>query len=185
MAEPKERYRAEPLKTRAGYRTELVQMGSDINKNIAVARIAQLWPDSPLIKAGIEGGDAVVSMDNVPVESAQGLIIRLTENYQYGQEVTLSILDKEAGNRSEPSTKKVILWNPGRRLSRFNVWPLFMYEAKLNPDKERFSILNFWIISLFSYERDEGERNYSLLKFIRFQSSNRGELVDKTNSSKN
>ncbi|NLD37173.1 MAG: PDZ domain-containing protein [Desulfatiglans sp.] len=185
MAEPKERYRAEPLKTRAGYRTELVQMGSDINKNIAVARIAQLWPDSPLIKAGIEVGDAVVSIDNVPVESAQGLINRLTENYQYGQEVTLSILDKEAGNRSEPSTKKVILWNPGRRLSRFNVWPLFMYEAKLNPDKERFSILNFWIISLFSYERDEGERNYSLLKFIRFQSSNRGELVDKTNSSKN
>ncbi|MBN1906919.1 MAG: PDZ domain-containing protein [Deltaproteobacteria bacterium] len=184
-AEPKERYRAEPLKTRAGYRTELVQMGMDNDKKVAVARIVQLWPESPLIKAGIEVGDAVVSVDNVPVESAQGLINRLAENYQYGQEVTLSILDKDAGNRSEPSTKKVILWNPGRRLSRFNIWPLFMYEARLNPDKERFSILNFWNISLFSYERDEGERSYNFLKFIRFQSSNRGELVDKTNSTEN
>lgn len=185
MVVPKERYRAEPLKTRAGYRTELITLGKDTTKKVVVARIAQLWPDSPLIAAGIKVGDAVVSVDNVPVESAQGLINRLTDYYQYGQEVNFSILDKDSTSMIEPSVKKVILWNPDRRLSKFNVWPLFMYEAKLNPDKEKFSILNLWIISLFSYERDEGERSYSILKFIRFQSSNRGELVDKTNSSDN
>jgi serine protease Do len=184
-SEPKERYRADPLKTRAGYRTELITIGKDTTKKVVVARIVQIWPDSPLVTAGIKVGDAIVSIDNVSIESAQGLINRLTENYQFGQEVTLSILDKNTGNRSEPLTKKVILWNPGSRLSKFNIWPLFMYEAKINPDKEKFSILNFWIISLFSYERDEGERTYRLLKFIRFQSSNRGELVDKTNSSEN
>jgi serine protease Do len=184
-AEPKERYRADPHKTRAGYRTELVKLDNAGTKTSVVARIVQIWPDSPLITAGIKVGDAVVTVDNAPVESAQGLINRLTDNYQFGQEINFIILDKNAGSGSELLTKKVILWNPGRRLSKFNIWPLFMYEAKINPDKEKFSILNFWIISLFSYERDEGERSYSLLKFIRFRSTNMGELVDKTNSSKN
>lgn len=179
-AEPEERYRADPLKTRAGYRTELVKPGSNSTRKSVVARIVQLWPDSPLIKAGIKVGDAVVSVDNTSIESAQDLINRLSNNYEYGQEVIFSILDKNSFNTSDI---RMNLWDPGRRMSKFNIWPLFMYKAKLNPDKTKFSILNFWIISLFSYERDESERSYSFLRFIRFKSENHGELVDKTNTS--
>ncbi len=182
-AEPEERYRADPLKTRAGFRTELVQQGGSSTKKSVAARIVQLWPDSPFIKAGIDVGDAVVSIDNTSIESAQDLINRLTNNYDFGDDVVFSILKKDSASNSELKNIKVTLWDPGRRISKFNIWPLFMYEAKLTPDKEKFSILDFWIISLFSYERDEGERSYSLLKFIRFQSGNRGELVDKTSAS--
>ena len=181
-AGPEERFRADPLKTRAGYRTELIRLGGQSTKESPVARIVQMWPDSPFVKAGIEAGDAVVSVDNNPIESAQDLINRLTDNYEFGQEAVFSILKKDPG-ASGPKKIKVTLWDPGRKITKFNIWPLFMYEAKINPDKAKFSILNFWVFSLFRYERDEGERSYTLLKFIRFQSDNRGELVDKTDTS--
>ena len=180
-ADPEERFRADPLKTRAGYRTELVKTGNNTKNNVA-ARIVQLWPDSPFVKAGIDVGDAVVSVDNTSIDSAQDLINRLSKNYEYGQDVVFTILKKGAPITSSPVDIRVTLWDPGRKVTKFNIWPLFMYEAKIKPDKEKFSILNFWIISLFSYERDEGERSYSLLRFIRFRSDNRGELVDKTNT---
>lgn len=187
-ADPEERYRAEPLKTRAGYRTELIQPGSDSIKKIVVARIAQLWPDSPLTKAGIEVGDAVVSVDNNPVESAQDLVDRLINNYEFGEDVVFSILKKDSTNTSELKNIKVALWDPGRKITKLNLYPLFTYEAKLNPDKTRFSFIDFGIVSLFNYERDEGERSYSFIRYfyiklIRFQSGNRGELIDKTNTS--
>ena len=93
-------------------------------------------------------------------------------------------MKKGETNTSSLIDKKVTLWDPGSKVTKFNIWPLFMYEAKIKPDKKKFSILNFWIISLFSYERDEGERGFSILRFLRFQSENRGELIDKTDTSK-
>lgn len=187
-ADPEERYRADPLKTRAGYQTELVQSASQHKKKIVVARIAQLWPDSPLTKAGIEVGDAVVSVDNNSIESAQDLVDRLINNFEFGEDVVFSILEKDSTNTSELKNIKVTLWDPGRKLTKFNLYPLFTYEAKFNPDKSKFSLIDFWIISLFNYERDEDERSYSFFRYfffrlIQFQSGNRGELIDKTNSS--
>jgi membrane-associated protease RseP (regulator of RpoE activity) len=183
ISEPKERYRADPLKTRAGYRTEIVQLDSNGIEKKVVARIVQQWPDSPLIKAGIGVGDAVVSVDHVSIESAQDLINHISNNCEYGQKVVFSIMKKNAAGTPEPSDIEVTLWDPGRSVTQFNVWPLFIYKAKRNPDQKKFSILDVWLFSLFSYERDESERKYSLLKFIRFESDNRGELVDKTNAS--
>jgi serine protease Do len=183
VAEPKERYRADPLKTRAGYRTELVQSSGDSTKKSVIARIVQLWPDSPLSNAGIEVGDAIVSVDNNSIESAQDLINRLSNNYGFGQDVVFSILKKNSADTTKQSNIKVSLWDPGRRVSKFNIWPLFMYKAKLKPDKVRFSILDFWIVSLYTYERDESERSHSILRFIRFGSGNRGELVEKSDTS--
>lgn len=187
-AEPEERYRADPIKSRAGYRTELVQSESQQTKKFVVARIAQLWPDSPLAEAGMEVGDAVVSVDNNPIESAQGLVDRLINNYEFGEGVVFSILEKDSANISELKNIKLALWDPGRKITKLNLYPLFTYEAKLNPDKTKFSFIDFFIVSLFNYERDEGERSYSFIRYgflrlIRFQSGNRGELIDKTNSS--
>lgn len=187
-AEPEERYRADPLKTRAGYRTELVQSESQHTKKIVVARIAQLWPDSPLTKGGIEVGDAVVSVNNNSIESAQDLVDRLINNYEFGEDVVFSILEKDSANTSELKNIKVSLWDPGRKITKLNLYPLFTYEAKLNPDKTKFSFIDFGIVSLFNYERDEGERSYSFIRYlyiklIQFQSGNRGELIDKTNTS--
>lgn len=178
-ADPEERYRADPLKTRAGFRTEIVKLGGKSSES-TVARIVQLWPDTPFTKSGIEVGDAVVSVDNTEIESAQGLINLLTNNYEFGDDAVFTILKK---GTSEPKNIKVTLWDPGRIATKYNIWPLFMYEAKPESDKEKFSVLNFWIISLFTYERDESERSYSILRFIRFRSDNRGELVDQTNTS--
>lgn len=179
---PKERYRADPLKTRAGYRTEIIKLHSNSTKKSVVARIVQLWPDSPFIKAGIEVGDAITSINNTSFESAQDLINRLSHDYKYGQRVTFTILEKDTTSKPKLSDKDIVLWDPGRKVSKFNIWPLFMYKSKGNPSKTKFSFIDVWFFSLFSYERDESERSYSLLKFIRFQSDNRGELIDKTNA---
>ena len=186
--DPVERYRADPLKTRAGYRTELVQSGINSTTKTAAARIAQLWPDSPLAEAGIEVGDAVASVDNKSIESAQDLINRLSNNYEFGDDVVFSIIKKDAAGTSDLKNIKVILWDPGRKLTKLDLYPLFTYESKPNPDKTKFSFIDFGIASLFNYERDEGERNFSFIRWfffrlIRFQSGNRGELIDKTNPS--
>jgi len=50
------------------------------------------------------------------------------------------------------------------------------YEAAADGSEVSFELLDLWILSLFSYERDGAERRYSLLSLIRF-SSGVGELT--------
>ncbi len=178
-SDPKERYRADPIKTRAGFRTEMIQLNKGSGKQGA-ARIVQMRPDSPFARSGIEVGDAVTAVDNIDIESAQDLINRLTNDYDYGQNVLLSIQKKDSSGILD---KTVTLWAPERKLTGLSVWPLFSYKSSADKNNTKFSFLHLIILKVFSYEQDENEKKYSILGFIRFKSGSRGELVDKVTSS--
>lgn len=166
-------YRIDPLATRAGYRTELVEIGED--GPIAAARITTILPNSPLPSAGIATGDLILALQGRYLNSAQDLVTRLNREHELGDEVSLTRF--RDGQLDEVQFQ---LWDPGRRISRISLGPLFRYESSLSPDNETVSILDLWLFSLYSYEQQEGERSHSLFGLINF-SSDAGELIDETN----
>ncbi|MDP6651177.1 MAG: PDZ domain-containing protein [Gammaproteobacteria bacterium] len=166
----RELYRIDPLATRAAYTTEMVGLRGQ--SNIAVARVVELLPGSPLTVAGIGVGDRVMAIDGVNLNSAQSLITRLNRDYSLGDRVQFSVFDGQ-----ELETLMVDLWDPGRRISRLSLWPLLTYQSSLNPPRNSLSILDFWLFAMYSYNRVEGERAHSLLGIFNF-TSDYGELVE-------
>lgn len=166
-------YRIDPLATRAGYRTELVNIGED--GPIAAATIAELFPYSPLPGAGLSIGDTILTLEGRYLNSAQDLVSRLNREHELGDSVTVTRF--RAGELEEIRFE---LWDPGRRISRISLGPLFRYDSALSPESESISILDLWLFSVYSYVQQEGERSHSLLGLINF-SSDAGELVDETN----
>ena len=169
-APARELYRIDPLATRAAYTTEMLSLRGQ--PNIAVARVVELLPGSPLATAGIGVGDRVMAMDGVNLNSAQGLITRLNRDYSLGDRVQFSVFDGQ-----EIKTMMVDLWDPGRRISRVNLWPILQYESSLNPPRNSLSVLDFWLFAVYSYSRVEGEQAHSLLGIFNF-TSDYGELVE-------
>ena len=165
-----ELYRIDPLATRAGYSTELVSVRGQ--PDMAAARVVELFPGSPLPGAGVEIGDLVLAVDGTNVNSAQGLVSRLNQDYALGERLQLSLF-----RNGEIHTLPIQLWDPGRRISRINVGPLLRYESSLGPPRNNLSILDFWLFAVYSYNEVEGERSHSLLGIFNF-SSDYGELVE-------
>lgn len=198
LARPKQRqsstpqalYRVDPVRTRAGYSTELANVAGGEQRT--VARIAELFPHSPLIAAGLQKGDVIVTLDGEGIQSAQALVNALHQR-PLGSRVNLAVIaqsESELSNsepsNSEPSNPEartqefaIDLWEPERRLSSLALWPLFRYESSLAPEQVEFSILDLVLFSLFSYERQEGEKTYSFLGLFEF-GSGYGELVDES-----
>lgn len=172
-AGPQELYRADPIATRAGYRTEMV----DIRGQSAVpaARVVALFPDSPLPAAGIAIGDLILALNGTDLNSAQGLITRLNQEFALGDEVVFTVFD---GTSVENTS--VDLWSPGRRISRISLGPVLNYQSSLNPSSDSLTILNLWLFAVYRYNRMDGEKSHSVLGLLRF-SSNYGELTEEAN----
>ena len=173
-AELVELYRADPIATRAGYVTEIYDTAGGPPRS--GARIVELFDASPLPEAGLEIGDTILALNEVPVASAQDLITRLNTEHALGEDVRLTVA-RDSTMALETFGREVRLWNPGRRLSRLSLGPLLQYESSLSPAQTRLSIGDLWLFSLFSYSHEEGEKAYSLLGLFRF-ATGYGELVE-------
>lgn len=167
---PRELYRADPIATRAGYQTELVQITG--RSNIAAAKIVEFFPNSPLPEAGLNQGDIIIALNDVELNSAQDLISRLIQDHELGSTVEYTVFS--AGNIRKLDVQ---LWNPGRRVSKVSFSPLLNYETGLNPESTKFTLLNLWFFSLYSYNQIEGEKSHSVLGLINY-SSDLGELTE-------
>lgn len=166
----RELYRIDPVATRAGYRTELINVQG--RADLAAARVVELFPESPLVTAGINVGDVILSVNSENLNSAQDLIRRLNQDFELGEMVVLGVYDGQSLTETG-----VQLWNPGRRISRISLGPVLQYESSLSPDSNSLSILDFWLFSFYSYNRVEGERSHSILGLFNI-TSDLGELTE-------
>lgn len=171
-----ELYRADPIATRAGYVTEIYDTAGGPPRS--GARLVELFDASPLPAAGLELGDTILALNDIPVTSAQDLITRLNTEHALGEEVRLSVA-RDSTLALETFGREVQLWSPGRRLSRLALGPLLQYESSLSPAQTRLSVGDLWLFSLFSYSHVEGEKQYSLLSLFRF-ATGYGELVEES-----
>ncbi|MCH8263807.1 MAG: PDZ domain-containing protein [Proteobacteria bacterium] len=170
---PQELYRVDPLATRAGYRSEIVNIRN--RADLVAARVVEFFPGSPLPAANIKAGDLIVSLNGINLNSAQDLVSRLNQEFELGENVVLGVYDGQA-----VTEVPIQLWDPGRRISQFSLWPLFRYSASLNPASNSLTILDFWLFSLYSYNRLEGERSHSIFGLFNF-STDYGELTEESN----
>jgi membrane-associated protease RseP (regulator of RpoE activity) len=166
---PHELYRVDPVRIRAGFRTEVVDAGGSPRTAAAVSKV---FPGSPLTAAGIREGDLVLALDGVPLASGHDLVRRIVEDHKPGDAVRLEVLrDREV------LARKVRLWEPERRLTKLAALPLFRYAHDARASRTEFSLLDFWIFSLFSVKKEVGEKEYRFLSLLRF-GSGRGELIE-------
>jgi hypothetical protein len=165
---PLELYRADPIATRAGYQTELVQIAG--KPDLAAAKIIEFFPKSPLPEAGLVKGDIIIALNGVELNSAQDLIDRLIQDNELGSSVEFTVF-----SAGDIRAVTVPLWNPGRRISKLSFGPLLNYETGFNPETSKFTLLNLWLFSLYSFNQVEEEKSHSILGLINY-SSDLGEL---------
>jgi membrane-associated protease RseP (regulator of RpoE activity) len=168
----RELYRSDPLASRGGYQTALLQLRDQ--GQITAARIVDLAADSPMHDAGVRVGDIILAADDIRVESAQGFVSSMLSDYQLGDTVALSVYRDDRILQRE-----VRLWDPGRRINRLSLRPLMFYESSLASQQTRLSLFDFWIFSVYSFTRSESEREHQLLGIFSV-SSDYGELVEET-----
>jgi len=167
---PRELYRIDPIASRAAYRTEMISIGQQ--PAIAAARVMDVYQQSPLHDAAIEAGDVILAVNNVPLNSAQDLVSRFNSEFELGDAVNVTVFDGES-----VLEKRFDLWDPGRRVSAVSLGPLLRYQSSLAPDSKSLSLLDFWLFSVYSYNRVDEERSHSILGLINY-SSDLGELVE-------
>jgi len=167
-----ELFRSDPLATRAGYQTTLLQVRE--RGEISAVRVVEVAPDSPLREADIRIGDVILAADGSPVQSAQGFINLMLRDRELGDAVSLSVY-----RDNQIEEKSIRLWDPGRRVSRLSLRPLMFYESNLANQQTRFSLLDFWIFAVYSFDRSESEREHQLFGLFSV-SSDYGELVEET-----
>ncbi len=168
----RELYRSDPLATRGGYQTAVLRLRD--RGQITAARVVELAPDSPMHEADVRVDDILLAADDARVESAQGFVDSMLSDYQLGDTVTLSVYRDE-----RILERELRLWDPGRRISRISLRPLMFYESSLASQQTRLSLLDFWIFSVYRFNRSESEREHQLLGIFSV-SSDYGELVEET-----
>lgn len=150
-----------------------------------VARTAAGWADggggavlvsahekSPVSLAGIEVGSTVMSLDEDEVLSARDLVRRL---YAAGQGAKVRLAGSTPSG--EPFEEAVTLRASPRVVTGYNIPIVIHYSKDLDHDTSEFAVLDLWFISLFRYLRDGNEREYRILRWIRF-STGKGELTE-------
>lgn len=169
-AAPRELYRLDPLASRAGYRSRVIEVEGRGNQ--VAAEVVSFSPGSPLPGAGIAIGDLIVALDGGQLSSAQDLVSRLNQQHDLGDRVTLTAYDGASLREVE-----VELWDPGRRISRVALGPLLQYESELTPPSQELTLIDLWLFSFYRYRQSEGERSHSILGLLNF-TSDYGELVE-------
>ena len=170
-AAPVELYRIDPLATRAGYRTEALEIGGAETRLVAAARVVEILEGSPLTSAKIKRGDAVIALQGREISSAQNLITRINTEHSLGDRVSLDVFDGREVRRVN-----LRLWHPGRRLSTVSLGPVASYESS-SAEEKQFTLGNFWLFSLYNYRRSGGEKTHRLLGLIEI-TSGYGELIE-------
>jgi serine protease Do len=165
-----ELYRADPVATKAGYRTQLVNTAE--RGAVTAAEVLRYFPDSPLPQHDIQIGDHIVAVDGQPVASAQGLVTSFNRDFAPGAQVELTLVRNNA-----VLLRELTLWDADRQLSQVSLGPLFRYERSADPDRTRLSVLDLWVISLFSYNREAQEKDYSMLGLFKWSTGLEGELA--------
>lgn len=171
---PVELYRVDPVATRAGFTTEVYE--DQNGQTQSGARVVRIFTDSPFPPADIRDGDTIMAINGQVIQSAQGFVTRIHNDFTLGDSVNLTLLRAD-NMQTQILEKNVKLWDPGRRISRVSLGPLFQYQSTLSPQQTKVSVLDLWLFSLFSYEHVEGEKEYSFLSLFRF-SSGYGELLE-------
>lgn len=177
---PIELYRADPIATRAGFSTALIDPSTNNTSGInAGVRVVKLFPGSPLPAAGIHLQDIVISLNGEALESAQDFITRVNTEHSLGSKVSVGIIRAHA-DQSDIEETTLRLWSPGRRISDISLGPLLQYSNTLSPQSTQLRIGDLWLFSLFDYSHNEGETQYSLFSLFKF-SSGYGELIEESN----
>lgn len=109
-------------------------------------------------------GARVVALDGDPIVSGRGLVRRLVA-LTPGTKVTFSVVRPDGG---DPRDVRVKLLDEGRRTTRFSIPILATYDATADRERESFVLLDLYVISLFRYQRDGTEKNWSFLRFFQF-----------------
>ena len=166
----KELYRIDPIATRASYKTEL----ADINdqRKIATARVVEIFPDSPLLSAGLKASDKIIEINGHELNSAQDLVSRVNTDFTLGEELTLTVYDGQA-----VTSRKVKLWEPRRNISSINFGPLLQYDSSLNLSSKSVSVFDFWLFAVYRYSQTGNERSHNILELFSI-TSDYGELVE-------
>jgi membrane-associated protease RseP (regulator of RpoE activity) len=165
---------------------QLVAAGDDVAQvrpafHLDPARTRAAWADGDvgarLVARPDEGpsrripvGTLITHVDDTPVASGRALI-QVVGTRPPGSDVTLRGRTPD-GDETEFDVE---LLGEGRVLTGVSVPVLFTYHADLEADRRNFVLLDLWIISLFRYERDGGERHWRMLRFFEW-SSGVGEL---------
>lgn len=149
-----------------------------------VARTAAGWADgrggavlvsahekSPVIRAGIELGSVVTTMDGGEVLSGRDLVRKL---YAEGQGAKVRLAGTAPDG--EPFDEAVRLRAAPRVVTGYNIPIVIHYSKDLDRDTVEFAVIDLWFISLFRYLRDGNEREYRILRWIRF-STGKGDLT--------
>lgn len=173
-AAPRELYRVDPISSRAGYRTELVEIPE--RGMVAAARVVEIFAESPLPGAGIEADALVLALNGRYLDSAQDLVSRLNTDFEPGDTVQMTVLQND--RLTNPAVE---LWNPGRRISRIALGPVLQYESSLSPVSRSFTLVDLWLFALYRFQQNQGERSHSILGLINV-STDVGELTEETNS---
>lgn len=174
---PVELYRADPIATRAGFSTEVYEAAASSQARSG-ARVVTLFAESPLPDADIGIGDTIIAVNGEPVGTAQGLITHIHSRYQLGEQVRMTVV-RQTDDGLQVSDRSLHLWDPGRRINRVSLWPLLHYESTLSPQQTQLTIGDLWLFSLFSYQQQEGEKEYSVLGLFRY-STGYGELLEES-----
>ena len=161
LAEPEFLYRLDPARTGAGWATD-----------VGGVRLVSAHETSPVLKAGVELGALITTLDGSPVHSDRELIRRLAVAAP-GSKVVIEYVSPAGESRRT----KLSLLDSQSYTAGFNIPILFYYSHDPNRSTTSFSFLDLWIISLFGYERDGLEQTWSFLRFFSF-SRGLGELSD-------
>lgn len=116
-------------------------------------------------------GTRVVTLDGDPIVSGRGLVRRLVA-LDPGGKVSLEIIKPGS---TKTRRVRVRLLDDGRRTTRVSVPVLATYDREPDGSRTSFVLLDLYLISLFRYARDGGEKRWSFLRFFQF-SSGVGEL---------
>jgi len=172
-APPRELYRVDPIASRAGYRTELVDVPE--KGMVSAARVTEFFAESPLPGAGIRAGAMILALNGRYLDSAQDLVSRLNTDFEPGETIQMTVLQN-----SRLTNLAVELWNPGRRISRIALGPVLQYESSLSPVSRSFTLVDLWLFALYRFQQNERERSHNILGLINV-STDVGELTEETN----
>jgi membrane-associated protease RseP (regulator of RpoE activity) len=156
---PEVLFRLDPARSRAGWATE---PGGG-------ARLVSAPEDSPVREAGLELGSVVRAVDDRPVLSDRALIRELTA-LEPGTRVRLTVEPPGGAARDV----EVTLQEQPTRVTGLQIPLVYGYEASADGKRTHWDLLDWWVFSLFEYDRADSERTYTLFtlfgwKVFKFQ----------------